>query len=305
MIPPRYRPLTTGSIGRAATAAAIRFLVELWDYEPRAYTFIGTRRGNEWRDHPIKGDRGAKVASILESHPASLFDIYFCPNAFAEPHRRAALALPSRCAWCDIDDADPDAYDPQPNILWETSPGRFQGLWLWRDTAPGEIAEQVSRNIWAKDGGDKGGWSITKMLRLPGTINHKPGYRKPVVNLQVYDPRPQKLPRSILSMETRPVAVGAAGIDIAGLEPAQIMRRYRRRMGLQAGTLMTSTRVRRPDRSGAVYIIVVSLIQAGAQDAEIAAVLQVNPYFTSKWGADLAKAEDQIVRIRTRWEAGR
>ena len=304
MIPLRYRPLTTGRINRAATEAAIRFLVELWDYEPKAYTFIGTRRGDRWRDHPIRGDRASKIAAVFEAYPIDLYDIYFCANAFAEPHRRTALALPSRCAWCDIDDADPDAYDPQPNILWETSPDRFQGIWLWRDALPGDVAEQISRNIWAKDGGDKGGWSITKMLRLPGTINHKSQYRKPVVSLQVYDVRPQKIPRSILSMDVGRVTIDTGKFQIAGLDPYEIMRRYRRKMGLQAGTLMTATRVIRPDRSGAVYLIVVGLLQAGAQDAEIAAVLLANPYFTSKWGGDLAKAEDQILRIRSRWVAG-
>lgn len=304
MMPPRYRSLTTGTTGREATAAAIRFLVDLWDYEPRAYTFLGTRRGGEWRDHPIKGNRGAKIAAIIEAHPADEFDIYFCPNAFGAPQRRTVLALPSRYAWCDIDGADPDAYDPQPNVLWETSPGRYQGLWRWRDTAPGQIAEQISRNIWAKDGGDKGGWSITKMLRLPGTINHKLEYRKPVVTLQAYDPRPQQLPGFVLSAETTLTTLANESLNLDGLDPYEIMRRYRGKVGLQAGTLMTATRVRRLDRSGAVYMIVVSLLQAGAQSAEIAAVLLVNPYFTSKWGVDLAMAEDQIARIRARWEAG-
>jgi len=303
-MPWRYRPLTTGKTSRAATEAATRFLVDLWDYEPRAYTFIGTRRGDRWRDHAISGDRGAKIAAIIAAHPADRFDIYFCPNAFAGPHRRTGLALPSRCAWCDIDDADPDAYDPQPNILWETSPSRFQGIWLWREASPGDIAEQISRNIWAKDGGDKGGWSVTKMLRLPGTINHKPQYRKPVVTLQVYDPRPQKLPRSILAASAGTTATDAGKVEITGLDPNKIMRRYRRRMGLQAGTLMTATCIMRPDRSGAVYLIVVGMIEAGAQDSEIAAVLLVNPYFTSKWGTDVATAEDQIFRIRARLEAG-
>lgn len=305
MMPPRYRPLTTGRTSRATSEAAIRFLVDLWDYEPRAYTFIGTRRGDRWRDHAIKGDRMRKVTSIIEAHPADHFDIYFCPNAFSEANRRTALALPTCYAWCDIDDADPDAYDPQPNILWQTSPDRFQGIWKWRDDLPGHVAEQVSRNIWAKDGGDKGGWSVTKMLRLPGTINHKPEYRKPVVTLQVYDPRPQKLPRSILAVSPEATVIGAGAIEITGLDPYKIMQRYRRRVGLQAGALMTARRVLRADRSGAVYLIAIGLIEAGAQDCEIAAVLLVNPYFTSKWGTDLAKAEDQIVRIRARWEADR
>lgn len=302
MIPQRYRPLATGRTGRKVNDAAVHFLLELWDYRPDAYTFIGTRRGESWRDHPIQGNRPAQIAAILDAYPADHFDIYFCPNAFAAPQRRATLALPSRYAWCDIDDADPDAYDPQPNIVWETSPNRFQGVWQWRDAAPAVIAEQISRNIWAKDGGDKGGWSATKMLRLPGTINHKRKYKKPVVTLREYDARSQDVPGSLIAVA--PTAMPTVGrIQVNGLDPEKVMRRYRRRMGLQAGTLMTAKRVMRGDRSGAVYSIIVGLIAAGASDAEIMAVLLVNPYFTDKWGDDFAKAEDQIARIRAKWEA--
>jgi hypothetical protein len=70
-------------------------------------------------------------------------------------------------------------------------------------------------------------------------------------------------------------------------------------MGLIAGTLMTAKTVRR-ERSGAVYIIVRRLVEVGASNNEIAAILMVNPYFIDKWGTDLAKAEDQTVRIRSR-----
>jgi hypothetical protein len=301
LIPHRYRPLTTGKVSQAATEAAIRFLADLWQYDPRDYTFVGTRRGGRWRDHAIRGNRAEKVAAIIEAHPIDRFDIYFCPNAFSEPHRRTALALPSRCAWCDIDEADPDRYDPQPNILWETSPDRFQGIWLWQEPSPGNVAEQISRNIWAKDGGDKGGWSVTKMLRLPGTINHKSEYQRPVVTLQVYQQRPQALPRSILTAPV--VTVEPGSIESKRGDPTKIMRRYRRAMGLQAGTLMTAKRVLRPDRSGAVFSIVAGMIAAGARDFEIVAVLVVNPYFISKWGTDVVAAEDQVARIRTRLDA--
>jgi RepB DNA-primase from phage plasmid len=303
MMPPRFKPLANGGTRRDVAKAAIRFVAEVWDCKPSDYTFIGTRRGDRWRDHAIKGNRMAKVAAILAGYPIDQFDIYFCPNPFSGPYRRTVLAQPTSCAWCDIDSADPDGYDPQPNILWETSPGRFQGIWRWPEVSPGTVAEQISRNLWAKDGGDKGGWSVTKMLRLPGTINHKPQYQKPVVNLQVYDARPQKLPRSILAVPSKSVVTSATRVDVEGLDPYEIMRRYRRAMGLQAGTLMTAKRVMRADRSGVVYIIIVGMIAAGAQDAEISAVLLVNPYFTSKWGTSLLMAEDQIVRIRSRLEA--
>ena len=198
MMPSRYRPLTTGKTSRSAIMAAIRFCTDLWDYEADAFTFIGTRAGERWRDHPIRGaDRAEQVEKILAAHTADKFDIYFCPYAFSDNHRRREYALPSRFAHCDIDLADPDGYEPAPNILWETSPGRFQGIWKWHDVAESVEAERYSRAIVTKDGGDKGGWSITKMLRLPGTINHKPAYDQPVVTLRRVDDRSQALPASI------------------------------------------------------------------------------------------------------------
>lgn len=189
-----------------------------------------------------------------------------------------------------------------PNILWETSPGRHQGLWLWRSTVEPGVAEAYSRGIWQRCGGDKGGWSITKMLRVPGTINHKPQYNRPTVCLRAYDDRPQQVPRWLLKIDRPNVAPASTAISIDGLDPKAIMRRYRQAVGLVVGSLMTANRVMRPDRSGAVFRIVAALIDAGASDPEIAAVLLANPYFTSKWGEDLAKAQEQIFRIRMRME---
>jgi len=306
VIPSSYRPLTTGKTSRATTEAAIRFLLGLWEeYEPDAYTFIGTRWGTRWRDHPIRGDREKRVRRILTAHPSEQFDVYFCPNAFSEPHRRTGFALDSRYAHCDIDKADPVGYDPSPNILWETSPGRFQGIWIWREAAEGRIAEQYSRNIVYKDGGDQGGWSITKMLRVPGTINHKPDYDRPVVTLRTYDDRPQALPASIATINA-PAAMPTSSFNPAsGDEAAAIMARYRRSMGLPAGALMNARQVLRGDRSGAVFQIVSGLIKAGAPDADIATVLVANPYFIDKWGTDRARAEREVETIRARLEGGR
>lgn len=304
MIPSRFRPLTTGKASKAAINAAILLLLETWDYDPGVYTFIGTREGVRWRDHPIRWDREAKIAEILAAFPADRFDIYFCPNPFSRPQRRTALAMPTRYAWCDIDDADPAAYDPLPSIMWETSPDRFQGLWMWPTYSPGDVAEKISRNIFVKNGGDNG-WTVTKMLRLPGTINHKSRYNSPVVTLRAYDGRPQKLPAFLSELELPSKRVKLGNLDIEGIDPAEVMRRYRRPMGLCAGSLMTATRVMRDDRSGAVFKIVMAMIEAGAKDAEIVAVLLVNPYFNSKWGTNLDRAKDTVVAGRNRAETSR
>jgi RepB DNA-primase from phage plasmid len=303
MIPACYKALAKDRSNSVAKEAAIAFVTSLWaGYSASAYTFIGTRRGDTWRDHPINGNRRREIETVFAEHPTDRYDLYFCPSAFEQAQRRTEYALPSRYAWCDIDDADPKGYDPAANILWETSPGRHQGLWLWRSSVKPGIAEAYSRGLWQKCGGDKGGWSITKMLRVPGTINHKPLYDRPTVRLRTFDDRPQRVPRWLAKIDPPSVPSAPAAIIIDGLDPQVIMRRYRRAVGLEVGSLMMANRIMRGDRSGAVFRIVAGLIDAGASDAEIAAVLLVNPYFTSKWGTDLTNAEHQIARIRLRVE---
>jgi hypothetical protein len=307
VIPSKYKYLASGKNGHAAIRGASRFVADLWDgYDAGVWTFIGTRDGGRWRDHPIKGsDRRAQVVKVLDTYSPDRHDAYFCPNAFSESSRRAEFALPSRYAHCDIDAADPAGYDPQPNILWETSPGRFQGIWMWREAAIGKVAEQFSRNIVYKQGGDQGGWSITKMLRLPGTINHKPDYDRPLVRLRAYDERPQLRPAFPSVIEAPEVIRGTTPGLASSADAATIMRRYRRHMGLLAGTLMTARKMLRKDRSGAVFQIVAGLISAGALDTEIATVLVGNPYFIDKWGTDRARAEQEVGNIRSRLEGRR
>lgn len=279
------------------------FLIRLWQYEDSAYTFIGTRFGDRWQDHPITGNRRKRIREILTAHSPRQYDIYFCPNAFRKPIRRKQYALPTRYAWCDIDDADLSQYDPQPNILWRTSPGRHQGLWIWPDRAPGGIAEQYSRNIVYKDGGDTGGWSVTKFLRLPGTINRKPVYDLPHVQLLRFEPDPQKLPSRLSNyVPTKPSC--KVQIDLSGIDAAQVIKKYRATIGLQARILVTGDRMTHRDRSAAIYMIVSAFIKAGATDSEIAAVLLSNIYFLDKHGLNHNIAEQEIGRIRPKVEAG-
>lgn len=313
MIPSRYRPLTTGKLNRATTKAAIGFLVDLWDYEPDACTFIGTRCDKRWRDHVIWGeDRAAQISKILDAHSPDRFDIYFCPNAFSEPHRRTDVALPSRYAWCDIDNADPAGYDPQPNIMWETSSGRFQGIWIWRDSAEGKIAERYSRTIVYKDGGDQGGWSITKMLRVPGTINHKSDYDRPVVTLRSFDAIRQKLPKSISDIEPSKVASAARDwstsfdeIDPFKYDPQEVIEKYRKGMSPFPRSLLTAGRVIFPDKSNALYAMITELVRLAATNDEIASAMRENPHFTHRDGMTLDALCADILRIRAKWEAGR
>lgn len=100
-------------------------------------------------------------------------DNYFCPVVFSQPHRKKEYALPTNVLWADLDPINPDDCRVRPSIAWESSPGRFQALWFLTEEIDPEAAASLSKRIAYADGGDKGGWDLTQVLRLPGTKNFK------------------------------------------------------------------------------------------------------------------------------------
>jgi hypothetical protein len=121
----------------------------------------------------------AKIAAHIEANRDN--DIYWCPSLFEEPRRKDVFAKDSRCLWADLDAADPRKIkDYPPTIAWETSPGRYQCLWV---LASGYImgaawAGKENQRMTYHVGADKAGWDITQLMRLPTFKNYKPEYRE-------------------------------------------------------------------------------------------------------------------------------
>lgn len=298
-VPPSLASLTMTPEHRAYGRAKVGFLRRIWaDHDDRAYTFLAARSGKRWIEHSIRGRRKNAIEEFLEEHDPHVWDVYFCPNAFSQPNRKTSSALPTPFAWCDIDDSNPAAFKPSPNILWETSIGRYQGIWCWNEMLPPHTAEQISKGL-LRFGGDKGGWSITKYLRVPGTINHKPERNRDQVRLLRFNPSPQPVPDFPIS-QGNGLAVSADELDPSRFEIASVVTRYRRKVSLFARSLMEARRVIYPDRSEAIYVIASELICAGADNDEIACVLLDNPHFVEKHGANLAMAEREIFTIRAK-----
>lgn len=100
-------------------------------------------------------------------------DRYFCPVVFSEPKRKKEFALPTNLLWADLDPVHPDTCRIKPSVAWESSPGRYQALWFLTEEVDPEHAAALSKRIAYADGGDKGGWDLTQVLRIPGTKNFK------------------------------------------------------------------------------------------------------------------------------------
>jgi RecA-family ATPase len=80
--------------------------------------------------------------------------------------------------WADLDGIKPKELEEYPpTIAWETSPGRYQALWIVQGDIqgaswPGRENQCMTYYI----GADLGGWDTTQLLRIPGWKNHKPDY---------------------------------------------------------------------------------------------------------------------------------
>lgn len=280
----------------------VGFLQDVWQGAPSSsYLFVASSdpEGQNWREHVIRADdTTVGLNTFFLTHPRWKFNLYFCPNPFSGDRRKRDFALQSKVGWCDMDDSDPWAYQPAPSLIWETSPNRYQGLWLWDRRHSAEEAERLSRSLAERHGGDVG-WSITKVLRIPGTINHKPQYHEPFVRL---------VHRDWNRVVERPEIIGANGkrkgtnasvldLDHEAFDKADVLGRYRRGLDPKARALIRNKKAYEPDRSAQIYHMVKSLHDAGASSDEIASVIWNSPYFQDKYPDDIRALHAELSRI--------
>lgn len=156
---------------------ALEFLHAVWEKQGKGFAFLSLRTGpQEWLDLSYK-----YPSDTIELPDPREGDVYFCPNLFSRPRRRQELVLPSCWLYADLDEVRPpkgtlitgEYAVLQPTIAWESSPGRYQALWHIDKHLDAESHNTLNRKLTYALGADKGGWDLTQVLRVPGTINHK------------------------------------------------------------------------------------------------------------------------------------
>lgn len=103
-------------------------------------------------------------------------DVYFTPYLFSEHKRRKECAVWTRSVHADLDGCPPQSLRTVPSLLWETSPGRHQAIWLLGPQEAVQDVEELSHGVALahKDAGcDQGGWDIGQLLRVPGSSHNK------------------------------------------------------------------------------------------------------------------------------------
>ncbi len=132
---------------------------------------------NEGRAFKWPEERAAILAH-LENHRKD--DLYFTPNTFLGEARVIQFTGEEKALYADLDEVDPREIEKwlQPTIAWETSPGRFQGVWLLSQFADGATeAGGLNHRLTAYLKADPSGWDTTQLLRVPGRPNFKFNYK--------------------------------------------------------------------------------------------------------------------------------
>ena len=187
-----------------------RFLAKVWDCQPlEGFGYI------TWKD---EGWHTLAVQSMSVDEfeiPNDGLDLYFTPCLFnSDEGRREEYVLPSQWCYADLDEVDPrELGELTPTISWETSPSRFQCLWLLDKPVKVDSHLKLNQHLTYKVGADKGGWHASKVLRIPGSVSTK--YERPFSVRLLRASRSGKNPSS--SVKPGPYKVKALWDQVKGV----------------------------------------------------------------------------------------
>lgn len=220
-------------------------------------------------------------ASEITAHLDLTADSYFCPQVFKADRRIKGNALPSKWLYADLDKVDPRKLDLRPTIAIQTSPGKYQAYWeLKRALTPAKL-EDLNRRVTYATGADRGGWALTKVLRIPGSTNFKypnPTGVKILWSEEVsYDV--QEVEVFVAGVETHALEPGVTGVTLPAETVTSIRKRVWERLDLRGRDLLEGKATPTEEgRSGLLWELECRLLEAGLDPEEVFVVVR-----ESKW----------------------
>lgn len=226
----------------------------------KPYFCVSTKhvKTGKWKDHFFRWPRLSKLDKILEEHPTKEYNLYFCPLPFSRPYRRKEYVMGSNWLWADIDDANPEKMDTPPHILWESSPGRWAGLWRMERWIEIDELEDLNRRMTYGTDSDKAGWDLTQVLRIPGTRNHK--YKgSPKGKLNRVDLKGKLKIKDV----PRDIAKSSAG------QAVEVYKKWEKKLRGTTRSALTATKATAGKRSDVIWKLYHQLFDAGVPVNEI------------------------------------
>lgn len=110
-------------------------------------------------------------------------DIYYSPILFNAPRRIKENAKTVHVIYADADACAPENFMVEPSICVQTSDDRWHTYWMLDSEVDPQVAALLAKKIayaHKHQGCDISGWNTTKLLRIPNSMNLKPGKNAPV-----------------------------------------------------------------------------------------------------------------------------
>lgn len=147
-------------------------LLDIWKEQPKGYLAVSSKTGKIWHDYFFKSL--PEVNKWIQDNRKNS-DLYFCTTTLKNPKRDKNNVQSSRYLWQDLDLVDPRKLPDKlkPTIAWLSSPGRYQALWKLNTLYSATDIETLNKKLAQTVKADKGSWILTKVLRIPGTLNFK------------------------------------------------------------------------------------------------------------------------------------
>lgn len=285
---------------RKEMESKLRLISKAWGRRQKGYCFFpwidreqqrltGSRRagyheGPDPKDPSFKWPEDReKILNHMLAHEDH--DLYWCPSLFEYPWRREDVAMDEHCLWADLDAIDPITIeDYPPTIAWESSPGRYQALWLATNgdfqgaSWPGNENQRLTYYI----GADRSGWDTTQLLRVPGWFNHKPEYEsegKYPKGKLLWSNGPEYIPGDfsdlppVNGMESGTVT-DALEDEIESIDRHKVLARVKLKLTRRVRDLLSAREAQAHLRSDALWEMERSLADAGCSVAEIVAIVR-------------------------------
>lgn len=286
-------------VTRAEVEKSLRIVSQAWGKKQEGYAFF------PWIDRKIQRDTGIrrkgfhegdpfewpkdreKIVDHILKHTNDLpeHDMYWATSLFEEPMRREDVAMTEHALWADLDYVDPSTLDQHPpTIAWESSPGRYQALWVAQRgdflgaSWPGNENQKLTYAI----GADASGWDTVQLLRVPGLPNHKPENRRedgtyPQGKILWFDgPKYVQgdfddLPDVQMGADSQ--LTEALASDIDGVDRLATISRIKLKLNHRARELLNA-REAFGDKSDQLWYLIRCLADAGLSTAEIVSVVR-------------------------------
>ncbi len=111
-------------------------------------------------------------------------DVYYSPILFNAPRRIKENAKTVHVIYADADTCAPENFLVEPSISVQTSDDHWHTYWILDSEVDPQVAALLAKKIayaHKHQGCDTSGWNTTKLLRIPNTMNCKPGKNSPVM----------------------------------------------------------------------------------------------------------------------------